>query len=311
MEDEEGIGLILARATELRLKISDCIDSSSTAVSENGGDGGGNEDLSPGEGRKDEIFRNQDKDFDSISSDDVVEEAEAERLLRIRDAIESLESQLASLQNLRQRQQYEKQVALSEIDYSRKMLLEKLKEYKGKDFEVLRETTTFAGERVDYENDLLLPPYPVHPPVSIGLDNNGYLSHLPSKKKSDANGFGSGHVRNDAEVKSPEGGSGGGSDHGVIRFLGSVAKIVLPIIGVISILSASGYGLEMRRRGASLNLLGLLPQRAVRGKKTPNQCPPGKVLVIEDGEARCLVKERVEIPFDSVVSKRDVTYGYG
>jgi len=96
MEDEEGIGLILARATELRLKISDCIDSSSTAVSENGGDDG-NEDLSPGEGRKSEIIGNQDKDFDSISSDDV-DEAEAERLLRIRDALESLESQLASLQ---------------------------------------------------------------------------------------------------------------------------------------------------------------------------------------------------------------------
>ncbi|KAG7583964.1 hypothetical protein ISN44_As08g034650 [Arabidopsis suecica] len=310
MEDEEGIGLILARATELRLKISDCIDSSSTAVSENGG-GDGNDDISPGERRNDEIIGNQDKDFDSISSDDV-DEAEAERLLRIRDALESLESQLASLQNLRQRQQYEKQVALSEIDYSRKMLLEKLKEYKGKDFEVLRETTTFAGERVDYENDLLLPPYPVHPPLSLGLENNnGYLSHLPSKKKSDANGFGSGHVRNDeAEAKSSNGGSGG-SSHGVIRFLGSVAKIVLPVIGVISILSASGYGPEMRKRGVPLKLLGFLPQRAVRGKKTPNQCPPGKVLVIEDGEARCLVKERVEIPFDSVVAKRDVTYGYG
>ncbi|CAA0362729.1 unnamed protein product [Arabidopsis thaliana] len=307
MEDEEGIGLILARATELRLKISDCIDNSSTTVSDNGD---GNEDLSPGEGRKSEIIGNQDKDFDSISSEDV-DEAEAERLLRIRDALEALESQLASLQNLRQRQQYEKQVALSEIDYSRKMLLEKLKEYKGKDFEVLRETTTFAGERVDYENDLLLPPYPVHPPLSLGLDNNnGYLSHIPSKKKSDANGFGSGHVRNEAEAKSPNGGSGG-SSHGVIRFLGSVAKIVLPIIGVISLLSASGYGPEMRKRGASLNLFGLLPHRATRGKRTPNQCPPGKVLVIEDGEARCLVKERVEIPFDSVVAKRDVTYGYG
>lgn len=91
MEDEEGIGLILARATELRLKISDCIDTSSTAVSD------GNDDISPGERRNDEIFRNQDKDFDSISSDDV-DEAEAERLLRIRDALESLESQLASLQ---------------------------------------------------------------------------------------------------------------------------------------------------------------------------------------------------------------------
>ncbi|ESQ50925.1 hypothetical protein EUTSA_v10022794mg [Eutrema salsugineum] len=297
MEDEEGIGLILARATELRLKISDCIDSSSTAVSE---DGGGNENPSPGERKKDENIGNQDKDFDSISSADVEEEEEeAERLLRIRDALESLESQLAALQNLRQRQQYEKQVALSEIDYSRKMLLEKLKEYKGKEFEVLREASTFAGERVDYENDLLLPPYPVHPPLSL---DNGYLPHLPSKQKPEANGFGSGNARNEREVKSEE----GSNHHGVIRFLGSVAKIVLPIIGVISILSASGYGPEMRKRGASLKLL-----RYLGGKNTPNQCPSGKVLVIEDGEARCLVKERVEIPFDSVVGKRDVTYGYG
>ncbi|KAH0917324.1 hypothetical protein HID58_024984 [Brassica napus] len=287
MEDEEGIGLILARATELRLKIADCIDTSSTDVS------------SPREGKKDEIAGNQEKDFDSFSSDE--EEAD-EQLLRIRDALESLESQLAALQNLRQRQQYEKQVALSEIDYSRKILLEKLKEYKGKELEVLREASTFAGERVDYENDLLLPPYPIHPPpLSLGLDNNNaYLPHLPlNQKKSDANGFGSGHVRKEAEVKGP---------NGFVRFLGSVAKIMLPIIGVISVLSASGYGPEIKKRGVSFKLLGRLPQRVVRA---PNQCPPGKVLVIEDGEARCLVKERVEVPFDSVVAKRDVTYGYG
>ncbi|CAF1955540.1 unnamed protein product [Brassica oleracea var. botrytis] len=292
MEDEEGIGLILARATELRLKIADRIDTSSTDVS------------SPREGKKDEIAGNQEKDFDSFSSDDADDEEEAdEQLLRIRDALESLESQLAALQNLRQRQQYEKQVALSEIDYSRKILLEKLKEYKGKELEVLREASTFAGERVDYENDLLLPPYPVHPPpLSLGLDNNnGYLPHLPlnQKKSADANGFGSGHVRKEAEVKGP---------NGIVRFLGSVAKIMLPIIGVISVLSASGYGPEIKKRGVSFKLLGLFPQRVVRA---PNQCPPGKVLVIEDGEARCLVKERVEIPFESVSAKRDVTYGYG
>ncbi|KAL0702509.1 hypothetical protein Bca4012_058631 [Brassica carinata] len=303
MEDEEGIGLILARATELRLKITDCIDTSSTDVS------------SPREEKKDEITGRQEKDFDSFSSDDVDDEEESDdQLLRIRDALESLESQLAALQieselvsfsvnvemyvNLRQRQQYEKQVALSDIDYSRKMLLEKLKEYKGKELEVLSEASTFAGERVDYENDLLLPPYPVHPPhPSLGLDNNnGYLPHLPSnqKKSADANGFGS------AEVKGPP--------NGVVRFLGSVAKIMLPIIGVISVLSATRYGPEIKKRGVSFKLLGLLPQREVRA---PNQCPPGKVLVIEDGEARCLVKERVEVPFDSVVAKRDVTYGYG
>ncbi|KAG2239681.1 hypothetical protein Bca52824_091520 [Brassica carinata] len=208
MEDEEGIGLILARATELRLKITDCIDTPSTAVDDDGHGGGGNELSSPGEGKKD-------KDFDSISSGDAEEEEEEEadeQLLHIRDVLESLESQLAALQNLRQRQQYEKQVALSEIDYSRKVLLEKLKEYKGKELQVLGEASTFAGERVDYENDLLLPPYPVHPPLSLGLDNNnnGYVPRLPSKQKiSDANGFGSGHVRKETEVESP---------HGVVRF---------------------------------------------------------------------------------------------
>ncbi|KAG2303127.1 hypothetical protein Bca52824_031778 [Brassica carinata] len=74
------------------------------------------EGYSPGESKKDEFTGNQEKDFVSISSDDVDEE-EAERLLCIRDALESLESQLAALHNIRQRQQYEKQVALSEIDY--------------------------------------------------------------------------------------------------------------------------------------------------------------------------------------------------
>ncbi|CAN7025435.1 unnamed protein product [Brassica oleracea var. botrytis] len=114
MEDEEGIGLILARATELRLKISDCIDTSSTAVSDGVHSGGRKDGSSPA--KKDEFIGNQEKDSD---------EEEAERLLCIRDALESLESQLAALQNLRQRQQYEKQVALSEIDYSRKMLIER------------------------------------------------------------------------------------------------------------------------------------------------------------------------------------------
>ncbi|KAL0694155.1 hypothetical protein Bca4012_061335 [Brassica carinata] len=175
--------------------------------------------------------------------------------------------------NLRQRQQCEKQVALSEIDYSRKVLLEKLKDYKGKELQVLGEASTFAGERVDYENDLLLPPYPVHPPpLSLGLDNknNGYL---PSKQKiSDENGFGSGHVRKE----SPH----GGSNHGVVLFLGSVAKIMLPIIGVISILSASGYGPEIRKRGASLKLLPgkdhLLPW--IRGIKKMKESLPPQIL---------------------------------
>lgn len=40
-------------------------------------------------------------------------------------------------------------------------------------------------------------------------------------------------------------------------------------------------------------------------------CPPGKVLVVEDGETRCLVKERVEIPFMYVATTPDVNYWCG
>ena len=316
MEDEEGIGLILARATELRLKISDCIDTSSTAVSDGVHSGGRKDGSSPA--KKDEFIGNQEKDSD---------EEEAERLLCIRDALESLESQPAALQVRNPKFNLplclfvdwvwigftvlilslcgndffgNKIYCLMVIDWfscNKTRIFAKdnnmrskwlslrlitagrcwLREAQGLQRERIWSATRgfdFAGKRVDYENDLLLPPYHVHP-------------HLPSKhKKSDVNGFGSGHVRK----VNPNGGSGV-----IIGFLGSVAKIMLPLIGVISIL----------KRGASLKLL---QQQVVRA---PNQCPRGKVLVFGDGEARCLVKERVEIPFDSVVAKRDVTYGYG
>ncbi|XP_010530860.1 PREDICTED: plastid division protein PDV2 [Tarenaya hassleriana] len=312
MEDEEGIGLILARATELRLKINDCIeDVSSASASSGDGENSGGTGSSPGEGREGKGLENGEEKSDP-GIDGEVEEyegEEAERLLHIRDALESLESQLAALQNLRQRQQYERQVALSEIDYSRKMLLEKLKEYKGKDFEVLRETSAFAGERVEYESDLLLPPYPIRPPLAL-VPENGYLPHLPSKQKNDRNGLVSSSPKDEVKRNTPYRESENSSNR-VIRFVGSVAKIMLPIIGVISILTASGYGPEIRKRGASLKLLRFLQPQANGEKRSSVQCPPGKVLVMEGGEAHCLVKERVEVPFDSVVPKRDVTYGYG
>jgi len=65
--EEEGIGLVLARATELRLKISNCIHKATA----NGPS--------------------------SHAADDDDEEA-TERLLNICDALEALETQLSSLQ---------------------------------------------------------------------------------------------------------------------------------------------------------------------------------------------------------------------
>lgn len=70
--EEEGIGLVLARATELRLKISNCIHRATTTTP-NG--------LSPVD----------------VNADDDDDEA-TERLLNICDALEALETQLSSLQ---------------------------------------------------------------------------------------------------------------------------------------------------------------------------------------------------------------------
>lgn len=65
--EEEGIGLVLARATELRLKISNCIQRATA----NG---------------------------PSPHADDDDDDEATERLLNICDALEALETQLSSLQ---------------------------------------------------------------------------------------------------------------------------------------------------------------------------------------------------------------------
>jgi hypothetical protein len=76
MEDG-GIGLVLARATELRLKVSNCIHKATTAPS-NGPEQEGDD-------------KEQEEDDD---------DEEMERILNICDALESLENQLSSLQVL-------------------------------------------------------------------------------------------------------------------------------------------------------------------------------------------------------------------
>ncbi|KAK6159428.1 hypothetical protein DH2020_006742 [Rehmannia glutinosa] len=147
-------------------------------------------------------------------------EEEAESLVNIKDALESLEGQLSSLQALQQRQWYDKESALADIEDSQKKLLKELKEYKGKDLEVINEAIAFASVTED-NNDLLLPPYPSRPSHPI-VSENGYLSTFSSTRK--------------------------------------------------------------------------LPQNGVSA---------GKVAVMENGETRCVVKERVEIPFESVVATPD------
>ncbi|KAK9286154.1 hypothetical protein L1049_014536 [Liquidambar formosana] len=299
--EEEGIGLVLARASELRSKITNCIDNATNPRTPRpNGSAAAPEEEEEADG------------VDEVGGDQ--EDAEAQNLLNIRDALESLESQLSSLQALQQQQQYEREAALAEIDYSRKMLLNKLKEYKGEDLEVIHETSAFASESVEHNNDLLLPPYPTRPPRSLVLDN-GYLSHFTHK--SARNGVNSGDPTN--EVKKNQSGSernqmepgSKNSWKGLGLFISSATKTMITLVGVISILSLAGFEPRLRKRDTHFKFLGLFQQPFTEEKSSTTQCPPGKVLVVEDGETRCLVKERVEIPFESVVATPDVSYGCG
>ncbi|KAF2305869.1 hypothetical protein GH714_008508 [Hevea brasiliensis] len=303
---EEGVEIVLARAVELRLKISNCIHKASTSTNntnvdsisskENKQEKGGVEEGVIVKGENEKSANSQCLDGVSLSEADE-EDDETERLFIIRDALESLEHQLSNLQDLQQQQRYEREVALSEIEQSRKMLLDKLKEYEGDDLEVIKEASAFAGETVEHNNDLLLPPYPSRPPLSLVVDNHS-LSHFPYTRKSVRNGLIAGEAKknlNESESKAQK--ASENSSRWLGHFIGAAAKIAITL-GVISVLSLSGFRPNVGKRSIPFNKMDLFQQPTTKEKRC-NECPPGRVLVMEGGEGRCVVKERVAIPFES------------
>ncbi|XAR59515.1 hypothetical protein NMG60_11015372 [Bertholletia excelsa] len=288
--DEDGIGLVLARASELRSKITNCIHRASTEY-------------------HDETQEKEKGGNDNGGEGEELDE-EAESLLNIRDALESLEAQLSSLQALQQQQWYEREAALAEIDHSRKKLLKKLKEYRGEDLEVIHEATAFASETVEDNNDLLLPPYPSRPSHSL-VSDGGYLSHFSSTLKLSQNELNGGDTKVETNKKLEESYRSESRPKGLRLFINTTAKTVLTLIGVISILGLAGFEPQLRKRDTQFKVFGLFQRRGTDEEREMHECPPGKILVVEGGEARCLVKERVEIPFESVIATPDVKYGCG
>lgn len=312
--DEDRIGVVMVRASELRAKIANCIHKSTneTAHLEQQWNNKGPLER--------QIEEERNGNFDRTSSVGAVREyvdddEEAEILLNLCDAFESLESQLASLQALQQQQQYEREAAIGEIEYSRKILLEKLKEYQGEHLDVIKEASTFASMEVGHDSELRLPPYQSHLPQSLVLDN-GHLSRFLTAQKLSSNGV---DLRKDLKNNFSEPGRGQGCSRGNpawrgLRFLvGSAAKTMVTLVGVLSILSLAGFEPKVKKDGMEFNILGLFGKRTDEERRgiVPGICPPGRVAVREDGELRCIVKERVEIPFDSVSAKPNVNYGCG
>lgn len=207
-------------------------------------------------------------------------------------------------------------MALAEIENSRKMLLNKLKEYKGEDLEVIHEASAFACETVEHNSDLQLPPYPSRPPISLCIEN-GYLPQFTTSGKTLRNGTVTSGQTNEAKrniielERSRKQTGSQGSRKGLGFLLGTAGKTVLALVGVASLLSFSGIGPSFAKKDTLFKVLSLFQQPAAEEKGSNIPCPPGKILVMENGEARCLVKERVEVPFSSVVAKPDVNYGCG
>ncbi|KAJ6985454.1 hypothetical protein D5086_018430 [Populus alba] len=316
MEDE-GIEAVLAKATDLRLKISNCIHKATTTnnISNNIKNQSFEEEKQESDGLEEKGEKRKSpknsKFLDGVLLSEAEEgdDDETVRLLHIRDALESLENQLSNLQALQQQQRYEKEVALGEIEHSRKILLDKLKEYKGEDLEVIKEASAFAGETVEHNNDLLLPPYPSRLPQSLIL-NNRHLSHFHSTHKS--NGIITGEAkRYQDESESNQVQTASNSRKGLGHIISAAAKTVITLVGVISVLSLAGFGPGIGKKNAPLKVLGLCRQPAADERKQSVQCPPGRILLWEDGEVRCVVKERVAVPFNSVVGKPDINYGSG
>ncbi|KAM0873965.1 hypothetical protein ACQ4PT_037724 [Festuca glaucescens] len=260
MEGEEEIARVLARASDLRSRISACAAAAARPP--------------PRLGAGDEE--------DGGEEDEEEEEVGVESLVGINDALESLERQLASLQDLQHQQRYERETILSQIDRSRTSLLNKLKEYKGEDCEVIHEAAAFAGEKIENDDGLILPPYSSHVTNSFVLADL-YPTNYVSKSKCLHNGLGADDMTEDVMV-----------------------------VGAVSIMKAAGYEPTIRNI-IKLDIAGLFGKEWTGAKEqVPTiQCPSGKVMVFEDGRAHCVVKERVEIPFGTNLAAPDASYGLG
>ncbi|CAH9124359.1 unnamed protein product [Cuscuta epithymum] len=285
--DEGKVEMVLGRIMELRFKITNCI-SYGRKEGRYLGKGSTGMDL---------------EEVEAEEEDDKEEEDEETYcLLSIREAIENLEVQVSSLQALHQQHVYEKAEALAGIAHSQDKLLKKLKEYKGDNMGIIEEAIAFVGDTAEESsNDLLLPPYPTRPYSSspVTVSQNGVISGARTEQSAK-------HACGSSQQEAK------GASGRVTCFLGAAARVALTVAGVISALTLAGFEIRLMKRRNCPNITNLQLQLLGVGKKRDKaECPPGKVLVFENGESRCLVRERVEMPFHSDVATPDVSYGCG
>ena len=199
-------------------------------------------------------------------------------------------------QALEQQQIYEKEAALAQIDRRRVFLLSKIRDHEG-DSEFLQELTIFAGGNSigDFNGDgdgefLLLPPYSSLRQEAFILDGIHSSLHLHKNRKLPVN------EPIEDQKKSTE-----SLTRSLVKGAGSVFGFVVKstagILGALAVARVAGFEPRLARKGGQLEPL-------VR-------CPAGRVMVVQDGVAQCVVKERIEVPFGSADSGPLVGLGHG
>jgi hypothetical protein len=96
-------------------------------------------------------------------------------------------------------------------------------------------------------------------------------------------------------------------------FIGWMAKAAVVVAGAVSFMKAAGCEPVTVRNNVRLDVGRLLAKSGAgeQGQSGTVRCPPGKVMALEDGRAHCVVKERVEVPFDSNLAAPSAGYGLG
>ncbi|CAM6091921.1 unnamed protein product [Calypogeia fissa] len=368
MEPDE-IGVVLARASELHAKITDAIEralksefllstsggrspkngDSAAAVSAGDNASGGSPTSDSGRGGGKESSSRRTSESDGSHEQRGDGSAEARSLGAIRDALEVLEEQLEALQQtVQQQQRTEKDAALAELEESRRILLRRLKDHRGREWEVVHEALAFAGEPVDDRDDLPLPPYPM--PLSDSsfvLSREGQSAPYNGAAAQKYNGsmkqvyFGPGEVEGEEHVpytEEAEGNEEGNEEEGTSfqgergrkegggflgfakAFLGFAygvtSKVAIVAVSVAAALAVSEVTRRLESRksfsnGTPSRPPAPPPPATARQLPPRRECPPGKKLIMEDGFPKCVVKERIEVPFYKEVKTPDVLYGRG
>ncbi|XP_024540262.1 plastid division protein PDV2-like [Selaginella moellendorffii] len=234
--------------------------------------------------------------------------AEAKSLGAIRDALEALEEQLECLQALQQQQRMDRDTALAELEESRLILLSRLRSHHGKEWEIIHEALAFAGEPVGIEQEKS-PARITQAGEPIRIEEQ-HGDRREIHKKFVANFLGI-PIKLGLDLRRFAGRLFGPG----VGVTSRAAMVMAGVLTTIILFSEIGSRHERRSSSEATTAPPVIPTPSLaippRAPAMEERCPPGKVMIFVDGVSKCVVKERIEIPFRGEVSSPDVLYGRG